>query len=192
MRPKLKTLAMMPFYVRDHLIATRHMTLAERGAYFDLLCVLWDSQEPLPKDPDRLSRLVGCSKKEFAQLWPVLRRKFIEKDGGLVSRRLEIERQNSLEMRRKSSEKASKAARERWHPDATSNAPSISAGMPGAMHEDCPPAPAPSPAPVVNINPGKRLSRQVVDERDPEVQKRRRQAAALARTEKTREIGKSG
>jgi hypothetical protein len=54
-----KSLAMLPFFPRDYLAATRHMSLAERGAYTDLLWLQWENGH-LPNDVQfRSSRLYG-------------------------------------------------------------------------------------------------------------------------------------
>ena len=161
----------MPLYVRDHIAATRHMTLAERGAYADLLFFSWQSGGPLPKDPGRLASLLGCTAREFAALWEALRVKFVEVADGYVSERLEAERSKAAELRRKAAEKAADAARKRWEavrPDARRNAPSNASGMPrsagdmlgampqavpGAMLEHCPPSPSPSPSPSPTEKP---------------------------------------
>lgn len=50
------SLAMLPFFPRDYLAATRHMSLAERGAYTDLLWLQWENG-PLPTAPDQLARM---------------------------------------------------------------------------------------------------------------------------------------
>jgi uncharacterized protein YdaU (DUF1376 family) len=62
---KKTNLPMMPWFPRDYLSATRLMTLAQRGAYTDLLFYQWELG-PLPSDPDQLARLVGATPEEFA------------------------------------------------------------------------------------------------------------------------------
>lgn len=163
----------MPFFVRDHLAATRHMTLEERGGYMDLLCHAWNSDRPLPKDPQRLAALMGCTMREFRKVWPAVSQKFAEVEGGYINPRLEAERQKSQGLRTKASEKAATAAQARWEKhrrevqdlasrgrsiDAPSNAPSIRAAatadapsnapsIPQALLGRCPPPP---PSPIKN------------------------------------------
>jgi len=108
MSPKL-TLPMMPFYVRDYLAATRHMTLAERGAYTDLLLFSWDSGAPIPKDPTRIAALIGCNAKTLAIVWPAIRAKLIETNDRYISERLEAERRKAYESRITAHEKALRA-----------------------------------------------------------------------------------
>jgi uncharacterized protein YdaU (DUF1376 family) len=163
-------LPVMPFYVRDYITATRGLTLAERGAYFDLLCIEWASGSPLPADPARLASLIGCQKRTFEALWPSLRCKFEMTPDGYINERLESERRIVLAKRERAAEKAAHAASARWElrklrqnmlhapstapsmnsdkpKDAPSNASSILRPMLGAMLEQCPPDPDPDPYP---------------------------------------------
>jgi uncharacterized protein YdaU (DUF1376 family) len=92
-----KSLAMLPWFVRDYIAATRQMSLAERGAYTDLLFFQWE-MGPLPRDLGRLARLVGCGPDEFTQVWPTISEKFSESPAGLINPRLEEHRQKSEEL----------------------------------------------------------------------------------------------
>jgi uncharacterized protein YdaU (DUF1376 family) len=162
------------------------MTLAERGAYSDLLFFSWDSG-PLPDDPARLARLLGCTPAEFAKIWPQLRSKFTATDHGLVNDRLEAERANSIALRAKASEKAQRAASARWanaprnassmagnapsdtwsnassmSPDARESArsptsPALAQSMLGAMLEQCPPSPSPASKDKNRVRGSKRV-----------------------------------
>jgi uncharacterized protein YdaU (DUF1376 family) len=152
MAGKSATLAMLPWFPRDYLAATRGMTLAERGAYTDLLFFQWDTG-PLPNDPGRLARMLGVPVAEFEAIWPALQGKFKIGERELWNERLERERTKSAELRRKASNKATQAAIARWRPDAPSNAHSNASSigsepkaMLGAMLEQCPPSPSPSPS----------------------------------------------
>jgi len=90
----------MPFFVNDYLGATRHMTLAERGAYTDLLFLAWNIG-PLPAEPARLAAMIGCTPKQFNLVWPTVRKKFVETEAGLVNERLELHRVKSIEISQK-------------------------------------------------------------------------------------------
>lgn len=179
---KAPTLAMLPWWPRDYLAATRGMTLAERGAYTDLLWFAWDMGS-LPNDPQRLARMLGVSSEEFGAVWPGIKLKFVlSESGGIVNERLERERTKAAGNRAKASEKAAKAAEARWanqnarsilesdgqQDDAAShdapsnargNAPSIETesklqkNMLGAMLEQCPPTPTPTPTPSPSPTP---------------------------------------
>jgi uncharacterized protein YdaU (DUF1376 family) len=127
--PKPPALPMLPWWPSDYFSATRSFTLAERGAYTDLLFYSW-LNGPLPHEPERLARLVGVTPQEFADVWPTVRSKFEATAQGLINHRLERERRRSFDLRSKNSEKAAGAARARWlkeqqETNARSNAPSI-------------------------------------------------------------------
>lgn len=92
-----KQLAILPLFVRDYLAATRHFSLVERGAYTDLLFFQWE-MGALPREPERLARLIGCSLDEFNSVWSVLRTKFVESEHGLVNARLEEHRSESVRL----------------------------------------------------------------------------------------------
>jgi uncharacterized protein YdaU (DUF1376 family) len=157
---KAPTLAMLPWFPRDYLAATRGMTLAERGAYTDLLWFAWD-MGALPNDPKRLARMLGVDAEEFDAVWPAIKSKFVLTGSGIVNERLERERQHSQRLRTKASEKAAQAAKARWSnaasqdgpSNASGNAPSINStpktpeNMLGGMLEQSPPSPSPSPSP---------------------------------------------
>jgi uncharacterized protein YdaU (DUF1376 family) len=147
---------MLPWFVRDYIAATRHLSLAERGAYTDLLFLSWE-MGPLPSDPTRLARLIGVSAPEFKRVWLTLRLKFAETEKGLVNTRLEQHRAESMDR----SAKARSSAQLRWerarqsdgnanastnasanaHPNADANAHAESM------------LPSPSPSPSTNQNP---------------------------------------
>ena len=162
-------LPMLPWWPGDYLGATRGFTLAERGAYCDLLFLSW-LNGPLPDDPTQLARMIGVAPKQFLVVWVGIKLKFTVTDAGLVNERLERERRKSQGLREKYADRAKAAARGRWpRPDATSNASSISNGssrdassienpaphdatsnassIRQAMLEECPPSSSPSSAP---------------------------------------------
>lgn len=93
-----RSLAMLPWFARDYIAATRHMSLAERGAYTDLLFFEWENG-PLPREPERLARLIGCAVAELEQVWPAIRPKFQDTPDGLTNRRLEEHRAEAHRLR---------------------------------------------------------------------------------------------
>jgi uncharacterized protein YdaU (DUF1376 family) len=149
------SLAMLPWFVRDYIAASRHLSLAERGAYTDLLFLSWEIG-PLPSDPARLGRLVGCGAEEFAEVWPAIRGKFIETEAGLVNARLEEHRAES--MQRSASARASAQARwSRYHgcertADAMRTHSERSAdGYANGHAKSMLPSPSPSPSPESGV-----------------------------------------
>ena len=145
------SLAMLPWFVRDYIAATRHLSLAERGAYTDLLFLSWE-MGALPSDPTRLARLVGCGADEFAEVWPAICAKFVQTEAGLVNMRLEEHRAES--MRRSASARASAQARWDRYGGCERNADAMrSHSERNANGHAKPMLPSPSPSPSPNPSP---------------------------------------
>lgn len=82
------------FYAADWLADenVRTMSLAERGAYIDLLAFCW-REGSIPNDADRCARLLGCTPKEMRSAWETVRARFTDGEPGrLVSLRMEQQR----------------------------------------------------------------------------------------------------
>jgi uncharacterized protein YdaU (DUF1376 family) len=131
-------LPVMPFFVRDYIASTRHLTLEQRGAYTDLLFFQWDTG-PLPAETNELARMLGASPEQFSSIWSSIGSKFKTVNGTIQNLRVEIERKKSRKKRKVYREKAKTAANARWHKGKKKNASS----MHEAMLEDCPPNPNP-------------------------------------------------
>jgi hypothetical protein len=58
--------------------SVQRMTWAQRGMYIEMLCEQWDKGS-LPDDPAAVADLVGGTPEEWAEAWPVLRRKFVDR-----------------------------------------------------------------------------------------------------------------
>lgn len=99
------SLAMLPWFPKDFIAATRHLSLAERGAYRDLLDYQWELGA-LPVDKLKLARLLGVTPKEFDAVWPAIAMKFAPSGGGLQNQRLEQHRKTALDLRAKRSQGA--------------------------------------------------------------------------------------
>ena len=104
---------MLPWRPCGYLGATRGFSLAERGAYTDLLFFSW-LNGPLPNDPALLARTTAGRPKQFLAIWSRISGKFTATAGGLVNEWLECERRGSLTRRAKAAEKAQAAAGARW------------------------------------------------------------------------------
>lgn len=143
------SLAMMPWFPRDFIAATRAMRLVERGAYRELLDYQWEMGK-LPAEHDRLARLLGVSLDEFEDLWPAIKDKFVLNGTGLYNKRLEEHRKKALEQREKKRGAAARTNAKRYgaraecatlsDPDSESHSDTLSAS---------PPSPSPSPSPTV-------------------------------------------
>lgn len=91
-------LPIMPFFVKDWIAATVHMTDAERGAYASLLFHQWVNGI-LPPDPSQLARIMGTRDEDFEKRWTALSAKFDGDQDGLFNNRLEHHRKRALELR---------------------------------------------------------------------------------------------
>jgi uncharacterized protein YdaU (DUF1376 family) len=92
-----RSMPMLPWFADSYIGATRHLTLAERGAYTDLLFAQW-TRGPLPADTRRLAMLISCEHKEFKAVWPAIKGKFTATSEGLLNLRLEQHRARSLQL----------------------------------------------------------------------------------------------
>lgn len=135
-----KSLAMMPWFPRDFIAATRHLALAERGAYRELLDYQWE-MGVLPKDEKRLARLLAITPDEFAEIWPSIRDKFEDTENGISNKRLEEHRKKAVEQRDKRINGAVKTNAKRYgERDAMRDAKRLDI--------ESPPTPSPSPSQI--------------------------------------------
>lgn len=141
-----KSLAMMPWFPRDFIAATRHLALAERGAYRELLDYQWE-MGALPNDPVRLARLLAITPEEFTPIWAAIRDKFEIVEGRLINNRLEEHRKKAVDQLTKKIKgaEATNAKRYGQRQDPTAHSASDS-----ESHSDTltvsPPSPSPSPS----------------------------------------------
>ena len=88
-------LPMLPWWPKEFAVATATWSFAERAAYRALLDVQWEIGV-LPNEPWRLAQSIGMPLADFEGVWPVVSRKFAEVEGGLLNKRLEEHRLDSL------------------------------------------------------------------------------------------------
>jgi hypothetical protein len=81
------------------LVLTAHWAHAERAALRALADYQW-IQGVLPKEHDRLARLIGIAPDEFETLWPFLSTQFCEVEGGLQNPQIEARRNKALRLQR--------------------------------------------------------------------------------------------
>jgi uncharacterized protein YdaU (DUF1376 family) len=151
---------MLPWFVRDYVTATRQLTLAERGAYTDLLFFQWELGA-LPAEPERLARLIGCSSEEFAAVWPAIKTKFTEVDARLVNGRLEQHRLKAEELSAKRVEIGRRGGRSSAQArGATPIAQPIAEpnGSDLVVAKSNSPSPSPSPSSGVSFGNSRRLT----------------------------------
>lgn len=140
-----ESLAMMPWFPRDFIAATRAMRLAERGAYRDLLDYQWEMGK-LPSDEDRIARLLGCTREEFDDVWPAIADKFVRIGTYMLNQRLEEHRKRALEQRARKVKGArlTNAKRHAERPDSDTDGDTLTATLSDTL-SGTPPSPSPSP-----------------------------------------------
>ena len=107
-----KALFYFPFYVKDWLASrsVKRMTLAQRGAYLELLCAQW-LDGSLPDDKDELRAILAVAEPEFSKVWSRVEPMFpVCSDGQRRNEKLSELREKALEK----SEKASASISKRW------------------------------------------------------------------------------
>ena len=103
------------FYPKDYLsdINVQIMSLPERGAYINLLCHEW-LEGGLPNDDDILSILSGLGEEWFGKSGEKIKKCFTIKSGNFINPRLEKERKNQKNRRKKRSDAGRKGNETRW------------------------------------------------------------------------------
>jgi len=96
-----------PFYAQDFLVGTLHLSCQETGAFIKLLAYQWVNLG-IPKN--RLGSILGSG---WDSVWLCISDKFIEKDGVLFNKRLEMEREKRAQYKEKQAENGKKGGRPR-------------------------------------------------------------------------------
>lgn len=145
------------FYPKDILSdeQARVMTLEERGAYLTLLCHAW-LEGSIPRDPERLARLLGVRPSKLKRMWPAIEGCWSvspDSPARLIQARLERERERQRDYsakqaargknggRPKESTKQETRGKAAGLPDETRTKPGKSL-----------PFPSPSPSPVTELS----------------------------------------
>lgn len=99
------------FHIGDYRAGTVHLTQIERWVYRDLLDCLYDTEEPLPLDVDKVCMMVGARSDEHKDaVKVVLFAKFKETEQGYTNSRFEEE----LDKYRSKAQRAIDANKKRW------------------------------------------------------------------------------
>ena len=114
------------FYAKDWLAssAVRRMTLAERGAYIDLLAYAWKDGS-IPNDSRSLVSMLGVATRTWKSVAPAVLARFTEgPNGTLVNERQETVRNQLLAFSERQSKAGKAGAEKRWgrHVPATRGA----------------------------------------------------------------------
>ena len=102
----------MKFWTGNYISDTRHLTLAEHGAYLLLLIEAWDTPScSLPADPAWISRRLGITAEEFERfVRPVIVEFWTEEDHRIHQKRQRQEWESACH----NSEMGKIAANARW------------------------------------------------------------------------------
>lgn len=90
----------MPFYVGDYLAATARLTTEQHGAYLLLLLDYWRNGPP-PNDDPVLAQIARMTPVAWKKAKPALIGFFDERDGRLIQRRAERERERAIDITEK-------------------------------------------------------------------------------------------
>ena len=103
------------FYPRDWLASSsvRRMTLAERGAYIDLLAYAWQDGG-FPDDDAEIARMLQVSTSVWRKLARRVRPRFEVQDGRLINARLECVRAEQAAYRERRANAGRSGAAKRW------------------------------------------------------------------------------
>lgn len=115
----------MPLYIADYRADTAHLSAAEHGAYLLLIMHYW-STGGLPQDDRPLARIACMSGAEWKRARTTIAAFFHD---GWKHKRIDAELKRTAEVSASYAARAAQAAKTRWGKHASSNAPSIDAGM---------------------------------------------------------------
>lgn len=129
----------IPLFGDAYLADTRHLTLAEHGAYLQLLMLAWRREGcSLPDDDGCIARMLGISALQWRKLKPAVMAFWVLANGSWTQARLTKERQFVEEKSRKNS----LSANARWHPQPLEDEGD---GACERICEGSPPSPSPPP-----------------------------------------------
>jgi uncharacterized protein YdaU (DUF1376 family) len=108
------TMHYMPFYTGDYFRHTRHLSMAEHGAFFLLITYCWDMEGPVPLDERKIFGICNArSSDEMETARRVLTEFFVKMDDGWYNERVmeELEKAKAKYRQKVEAGKASARAR---------------------------------------------------------------------------------
>ena len=129
----------VPFYTSDFLAGTSGMTSSAKGVYITLLCLMYETEAPLPQSWETLARRCGCTIPAFRRAIESLEDdgKLVVTDAGIWSQKCE----RHIAQRRERQRSATAAAKKRWEKDKENQSATDAA----ASSAQCQPEPEPEP-----------------------------------------------
>lgn len=131
----------VPFYTSDWLAGTGGMTAGVKGVYITLLCLIYETEAPLPQSHAMLARRCGASNSAFKKALEELIEdgKIEVREDGIWSEKCE----KHISTRQKLSSRNAKAAKVRWEKTQEKQGEGDADGM----QKPCLPEPEPEPEP---------------------------------------------
>lgn len=126
-------------------------TVAERGAWFTLICICW-REGSIPSDKGKLGRVLHLDDAAMATLWGAIGDRFVphpDNPERLTSRRLEMEREEAEKTIEQKSDAGKKGATSRWSKVKTKHSNTITPPLRSQSASDATPmrfdGPQPNP-----------------------------------------------
>ncbi len=124
----------LKIYPANWLTETLGLSLAAKGALWQLICVSW-SRGPLPTDEEQLRRLAGADPADWPSLWAEIRSHWTAGDAGLVNGMVEDERADATR-RREIAAKGAAVTNATRHAARANGAGAVAAASAGAVAKD--------------------------------------------------------
>ena len=99
---------------REWAHGTRGLSLSAKMFYLELLLWSWDKQRPLPRDPEKIARDIGVTKRQWAKYWPIVSGKFKREKHGYWQARVKADVTAYREAHRARVDGGRKGAQRRW------------------------------------------------------------------------------
>jgi uncharacterized protein YdaU (DUF1376 family) len=131
------------FWVDDWQGATHHLTFEQRGAYLDILLLMWKAPRGrIPNDPEWISHKLGVTAKTFDSLIAPLIAEFCQTTGNWITQHRLLQ---ELERAAKRSQAQSVRSKARWNNKKPPSPPNADAAIPSTLTpkvtEESPPYP---------------------------------------------------
>lgn len=99
------------------------MTAAQRGIYWTIILHMYCNNGKCVADEKKLKQLCNC--RNFSKHWPILKKKFISRNGGLEHKRVNRELRRARKYLQVRSSVGLKGAQQRWLSHSSGNAKAI-------------------------------------------------------------------
>lgn len=104
----------MPLYVGDYLADTMHLTCAQHGAYFLLICAYWRRGGPLSNDDDQLAAITKLAVADWRKMRSVMGEFFLIQGEEWRHKRVDAELASAIARSEERKRSGSNGASARW------------------------------------------------------------------------------